>query len=115
MENTNKVPSEEKRRTTKQNNALHLFCELLADKLNEAGISQRALLEAFEIDHSSESIKNIFRQIGKQKYSKDSTSKLTTKECIDIYDEINRQSSILGIHQPWPTEEEVYYRQKGIK
>ncbi len=94
------------KRTTKQNNALHLYCELLADELNMAGISQRVFLEGLEVDNSADSVKAVFRALGKAKYLKDSTSKLTTKECTDIYEEINRQSSKVGIHIPWPSEEE---------
>ena len=99
----------EKIRSKKQRASLQIYCRNLANTLNEAGISQRLLLEAFEIDNSEESIKNLFRQIGKQKYGKDSTAKLTTKEVIDIYDEVNRATSLLGVHQAWPSEEELYY------
>lgn len=96
------------KRTTAQNNALHQYCKLLSEALNEAGISQRVFLQDLEVDNSPESVKAVFRSLGKAKYLKDSTAKLTTKECSDIYEEINRQSSKVGIHIPFPSEEAKY-------
>lgn len=98
-------------RTDKQNRSLHKFCELLSETLNEAGISQRVLLEGLEIDNSPESVKAVFRAMGKAKYGKDSTAKLTTKEVMDIYEEFNRHTSKIGIHVPFPSEDDRYYKQ----
>lgn len=102
---------EDKMRTIKQNKALHLYCGQLAEKLNEAGINQKLLMQGFEIDNSAESIKNIFREIGRVKYLKDSTAKFTTKEMMDVFDEVNRVVSLKGISLNWPTDEELYYSQ----
>ena len=102
----------EKQRTIQQNKSLHLYCQQLSDKLNEAGISQRVLLEGLEIDNSSESIKDIFRSLGKAKYKKDSTAKLTTKEMSDCYEEFNRHIAHLGVHIPWPSINEILYQQE---
>lgn len=104
----------EQQRTKKQQASLQIFCRNLADQLNEAGISQKVLLENFEIDNSEESIKNLFRQIGLQKYKKKSTADLTTKECQLVYEEVNRGTSLKGVHEPWPSEEEVRYKQTKI-
>lgn len=97
------------KRTNLQNNSLHLWCRELAQTLNDAGISQRLFLENFEIDNTEESIKIVFREIGKMKYGKDSTAKLNRSEIIAIYDEINRHVAVHGIHVPWPTIEEFRY------
>jgi len=94
-----------KQRTNAQNRSLHLYCSQLAEELNEAGITQRVFLQYLEVDNSAESVKSVFRALGKAKYGKESTSKLTTKECTDIYDEINRNSSRLGIHVAWPNRD----------
>ncbi len=99
------MDTKEKIRTPKQNNALHEFCIQLAAELNDHGIGQKIFLQYFEIDNSMESIKNVFREIGRLKYGKKSTADLTTKELQDIYEEINRQTSKLGIHVPFPSEE----------
>lgn len=96
---------EKQKRTLLQNNSLHLYCQMLAEALNEAGIGQAMFLQDFEIDNSMESIKNVFREIGRLKYNKESTAKLTTKEVTEIYDEINRQVSKRGIYIPFPSEE----------
>ena len=104
---------EEKKRTIQQNRSLHLYCQQLSNKLNEAGISQRVLLEGLEIDNSEESIKDIFRSLGRAKYKKDSTAKLTTKEMSDCYEELNRHIAKLGIHIPWPSQEEILYQQEN--
>lgn len=101
-------------RTPSQNASLHLFCEQLAEAMNEAGISQRIFLKELEVDNSMESVKSVFRELGKVKYGKDSTAKLTTKEMTDIYEELNRHTaSRLGIHVPWPSIEEVLLNQNN--
>lgn len=97
-------------RTYKQNNALHLFCELLSEALNEAGIGQKVFLDGLEVDNSPESVKSVIRALGKAKYGKKSTAQLTTKEMTDIYEEINRHSAKIGVHVPWPSEEELSWK-----
>lgn len=96
----------EKQRSKKQQAGIQLYARQLADKLNEAGVPYKVLLANLEIDHSEESIKSIFREIGRVKYGKSSTSKLTTKECMGCYEEINRITSGLGLHIPWPSWEQ---------
>jgi hypothetical protein len=102
---TNNEAQQERQRTTRQNNALHLYCQMLAETLNEAGISQQVFLQGLEVDNSPDSVKAVFRALGKAKYGKESTSLLTTKECSDIYEEFNRHTAKIGIHVPWPSEE----------
>ena len=105
------METKERQRTIQQNRSLHLYCQQLSNKLNEAGISQRVLLEGLEIDNSEESIKDIFRSLGRAKYQKSSTSMLTTIEIGDCYEELNRHIAHLGIHVPWPSQEEILYQQ----
>ena len=97
----------EKQRTSQQNKSLHLFCKLLAEELNDHGITQPLFLKDFSIDNTPESVKGVFRDIGWQKFMANSTAKLTTKEITEIYDEINRQVSKFGIYIAWPSEEEI--------
>jgi len=83
---------------------------MLAQELTFAGISQRVLLQAVnEVDNSAESVKSVFRALGKAKYLKSSTSELTTKEMSDIYDEFNRNLAKIGIHVEWPSEEQLNF------
>ena len=109
MMNT-QTSTKETKRTNQQNRSLHLFCEMLAQELTFAGISQRVLLEAInEVDNSAESVKAVFRTLGKAKYLKSSTAELTTKEMSDIYDEFNRNLSKIGIYVPWPSAEQLNF------
>ena len=74
-------------RTDRQNKSLHLYCERLAEELNNAGITQKLVLQCVELDWSADSIKSLFRSLGRAKYGIKSTSELTTKQLTDIYDE----------------------------
>jgi hypothetical protein len=104
------------KRTGQQNRALHLWCEMLAQELTFAGISQRVLLEAInEVDNSAESVKSVFRALGKAKYLKSSTAELTTKECSDIYEEFNRNLAKIGIHIEWPSAEQLSFYETYTK
>jgi len=100
----------ERQRSNRQNKALHLYCAHLSEALNTAGISQRVFLRGLEVENSPDSVKAVFRALGKAKYLKGSTKDLTTKECSDLYDEINKQSSKIGVFVPWPSEEELSFK-----
>ena len=92
-------------RTLKQNKSLHLYCTMLAESLNEAGISQKVFLRDLEVDNTPISVKEVFKGLARAKYLKDSTTELTTKEMMELYEEINRQTSKIGIYIEWPSEE----------
>jgi hypothetical protein len=83
---------EEKQRTIKQNNSLHLMFSQLADELNFAGLDMRKTLKPdIDIPWSGETIKEyLWRPIMKAQINKDSTTELTTKEIDEIFDTINR-------------------------
>ncbi len=102
---------EEKLRTRKQQNSLQLYCRELAGMLNEAGISQKVFFESLEADYTENTIKDLFKSYARKKYGKDSTTKLTTKEMMDLYEEINRHTSKFGIHLPWPSQTDVMIRE----
>jgi len=96
-------------RTDRQNKSLHLYCEQLSQTLNDAGITQKMVLQAIDIDWSADSIKSLFRSLGRAKYGIKSTAELTTKQLTDIYDELNRIVSKFGVHVPFPSVDEQYY------
>ena len=98
-------------RTDRQNKSLHLYCEQLSQTLNDAGITQKMVLQAIDIDWSADSIKSLFRSLGRAKYGIKSTSELTTKQLTDIYDELNRIVAKFGVHIPFPSEEEIANQQ----
>jgi len=95
----------ENQRTLKQNKALHLYCKMLSEALNNAGISQGVFLRGLEVDNSPESVKAVFREIGKVKYLENSTARLSKKEMTEVFEEINRHIASFGIHIPWPSKE----------
>jgi hypothetical protein len=47
---------------------------------NNSGIDMKVLVSNLRVDTTPESIKSIFREIGRLKYGKVSTADLTTKE-----------------------------------
>lgn len=85
-----KTPS--KTRTSKQNAALHVYFELLAIELNDAGLSMMKVLKpSAEIAWSANSIKQfLWGPIMKALLDKQSTTQLNTGEVSQVYDTLNR-------------------------
>lgn len=96
-------------RTEQQNKSLHLYCEMLAKELNDAGISiQLFLKETVELEFTKDSVKElIWRPVQKALTGKDSTTKLDKVSDIGtIYEHLNRHvGEKFHIHIPWPSEE----------
>jgi len=102
-------------RTASQNNAIHLFCKLLAEAFNERGLEVRVVLSE-EIEHPWSTIlvkELIWRPIQQSYIGKTSTTKLDkVKEINNIVDVINRfVGEKWGIFVPFPSIE--YQRTKG--
>jgi|TARA_R100001082_G_scaffold44092_2_gene23388 hypothetical protein len=93
-----------KRRTSKQNNALHVFCRLVAVELNNKGYSVESFFkEGVEIPFSAEIVKeHIWKPIQKGVTDKESSADLTTIEIQETYENVNRALSNKGVHIPWP-------------
>lgn len=72
-------------RTSLQNRALHKDCDLIAEKLNEAGIEKHAFFkQGYFIPWTMESVKNdIFKQVMKAMYNKESNTR-TRKTARDL-------------------------------
>lgn len=92
-------------RTTRQNKALHRYCQEVAKELNDAGVSVEAFVKNIQADFSMETVKMMWRAFAKAKYGKDSTTELTTKQINEIYDECNRHIAQFGIHVAFPSQE----------
>lgn len=102
---------EELIRTTKQGNSIHLYCRLLADAFNEAGLDMRTVLKPnVAIQWNSDTVKEyIWKPIQNAQFMKDSTRKLNTKEVGMVYETINRHvGERFGIHVPFPSKEPDY-------
>ena len=79
--------------TRTQQNALHVYCQAVADECNDKGISQRIVLEqlkSIDVPNTKESIKEVWRAIQVAQTGKKSTASLTTKEIDGIYDTLNK-------------------------
>lgn len=85
---------QEEKRTPAQNNALHLYCQMLADALNNAGLDMKAVLKPdVDIEWTTQSVKDyIWRPIQIKLYGKRSTTKLLKNkgEIDNIHEHINR-------------------------
>ena len=96
-------------RSLQQNKALWLFFKLLADELNSAGYSIQEVLKNYkaELSWSKDSIHDImWLPIQKGLLKTDSTKKLKKHEIDIVYEHINRFVSQMGIHVPFPIDEQ---------
>jgi len=96
----------DKGRTIKQNSSLHVYCKLLSKALNDSG--QPLIInitdKEVEIDWTAQLVKDcIWRVIQQAITKKASSTKLTTKETMSIYEHVNRfTASKKGISIDWP-------------
>jgi len=99
------VKKKTKKRTTPQNNALHLYYQLLATELNDAGYDLKIVLkQEADVPITSELVKEaLWKPVQKHITGKDSTAQLSTKEIGEIYEVINRHiSEKFGVYVPFP-------------
>ena len=96
-----------KQRTLTQNASLHLFCQLLADALNDAGFDFRTFVkEGYPVPFNEMLVKEyMWRPIQKAIIGNDSTTKPKTHEYGMIYDALNIKLVEHGIYVPWPCKE----------
>ena len=97
-------------RTLTQNRALHKFCQMLADKLNEAGLDQKKVLKPeVEIPWTMEAVKEgLWKPVQEAVTGLKSTTKPEASQYSDIYEVLNNHlSSKLGIYVEWPTKDNV--------
>ena len=105
-----KFEKSEKKRSLRQNAALHLWFQQLSDTFNQDGIDMRAFLKAnVDIYWTPYGVKEyIWKVVQKQAFGDDSTTKLTTDKINKIVDFINKHiGEKYGIFIPWPSEEEL--------
>lgn len=102
-ENTGHEP-----RTLSQNAALHLYCKQVADECLATGVTLKTVVDAVQthgIYPDEENIKTFFRALGKAKYGKDSTAKLTKLELQDIYLTLRQSLLSVNIFTEFPSQE----------
>ena len=97
--------------TRTQQNALHLWFELVAQALNEGGFNvQLVLKQKMDIDWNKELIKELlWRPAQKIILNKDSTTELLKQGDIDkVFDHLNRHlGEKFWIHVPFPSEQMI--------
>ena len=98
-----------KRLTRTQQNALHLYCEWLAEELGNAGMDMRTVIKV-PITPTKENVKELMLRPVMHALWPDitSTAKLDTVQVSQLYEEMNRfTGERLGIHVRWPSEEDL--------
>lgn len=90
---------------------MHLYFEMMAKELNDAGYSVQLFLKsAIELDWNKDSVKElIWRPVQEALIKKKSTTKLDKVSEIDlIYEHINRHiGQVFGIHVPFPHRTDI--------
>ncbi len=95
-------------RTLTQNAAMHVYFELLAEALNDAGLDVKATLEpGIDVSWTKESVKAcLWKPIQKVMTGKLSTTEMNTCDPSDIYLELNKfLGQEHGIYVSWPSKE----------
>lgn len=98
--------TEGEKRTLQQNKAIHKYCTMLADTLNEAGLDMRKTLKpGVDIPWTATSAKeHLWRPIQDLMLDKESTTELDTKQVDEVYRVLNRHlSEKFGISVPFPS------------
>jgi len=94
--------------TAKQMRSIHLYCKLLCEALNNAGLDMVATMKVLskkgKIPWSPEAVKErLWRPVMIDTYGKESTTKLTTEEVSGNYEALNLVTSEkLGVSVPFP-------------
>ena len=96
-----------KQRSALQNNALHKYCELLADELNDRGLDMVLVLHRepeMKISWTKQAVKEkLWRPVQEAMLNKKSTTKANRDEYSKVYDELNRlMIDLHGVSVPWP-------------
>lgn len=92
-------------RTTPQNSSIHLYCDMVAQELNNAGLDmQIALKLGVNVPWTMETVKAIiWKPIQQAQLGKESTTQLETTEVSKVYETINRFLGERGVHVPFPS------------
>jgi hypothetical protein len=92
-------------RTLAQNRSIHLFCTMLSDALNDAGLDiAKTMKQDASIPWSATLIKELmWSVVQKAMFDTSSTTKLDTKQVGEVYDVINRHlSTAHGVSVSFP-------------
>lgn len=100
-----------KKRTLTQNKALHLYFQLIADRLNDAGLDMKKVLTNVDIPWSQNAVKEyLWRPIQQAQLQKTSTTELTTKDIDPVFETLNRHLAQFGVTEAFPSIAEIMLR-----
>ena len=94
------------KRSGQQNKAIHLYCEQLAEVLNDAGLDMRRFLRVDrDIPWNKDSVKEyIWKEIQIAMFQEESTSELEAGQVDQVYSVLDRNTQQKhGIHVPFPS------------
>ena len=92
-------------RTPQQNKAIHVYCDLLAEKLNSAGflLVVPGFKEGFSVPWDGDMVKNnIWRVIQIAMFEIKSTTQLNRAQVSKVYEVVARNMAEKGIDVPFP-------------
>ena len=95
-------------RTDKQNKAIHKYCAMRAEALNDAGLDMKTVLKHnVAIPWTQATAKDhLWRPIQQAMLDKESTGDLDTDEVCKVYEVLNRHlAEKKGITVPFPSNE----------
>ena len=98
--------TDQQSRTSAQNRAAHKYFGLVAEALNDSGMSiQKVLKPGIDVPWTATTVKELlFRTVMKAMFLKDSTTELTTAEVNKVYEVMDRHLSELGLDSiPFPS------------
>jgi hypothetical protein len=110
LSSTNELTIElEKKRTTKQNRAMWLYCEMLSEALNDAGYDMLTFpwKEGLEIPFSKqECMERFWRPVMQAMLGVDSTTKQSMDNVFEVYKVVDKAiSTKTGVTVDWPSIE----------
>jgi len=95
---------EPKQRTLTQNRSLHKGFSLVADQLNEKGLTVEYMMSlGVELSWTDKLVKDWYRMIGEKLYGKDSTADLTTKELQGAWEHMSATLGKAGVFTLFPS------------
>jgi hypothetical protein len=109
-----KETENKQKRTDRQNRALHLYFQFVADTLNEAGLDMRKTLKPeVSIDWTPHTVKEyLWRPVQKVQLGKTSTTELNSDEITKVWETINCfLGENHGVHTQFPSIEDLMREQ----
>lgn len=103
-----------RQRTLTQNAALHKWCDLMAQELNDKGLDMRLVLSHHaEIPWSGHEVKErLWRPVQLSVLGKESTTEADRQQYTEVYEVLNRHfGERFGLHVGWPVKDQVELRE----